>query len=107
MKRFVLAATVIAALSLVPSAFADRFSATVDQILAQPYQADYVPVGPDTAFDTLVPNTLPAEDYTSGSIPGSPDYPTWPAAFSQVLFHSADGAPLFYGEIFQRSQDTR
>jgi dienelactone hydrolase len=42
-----------------------------------------------------VPNTLPAEDYTSGSIPGSPDYPAWPSRFSQVLFHSGDGAPLF------------
>jgi dienelactone hydrolase len=90
-----MAATVVAALSLLPSALADRFSVTVDQILAQPYQADYVPLGLDTAFDTIVPNTLPAEDYTTGSIPDSPDYPAWPAAFSQVLFHSGDGAPLF------------
>jgi dienelactone hydrolase len=95
MKPLVAAATLLAALSLVPSAFADRFSATVDQIMAQPYQADYVPLGTDSAFDTTVPNTLPAEDYTTGSIPGSPDYPAWPAAFSQVLFHSGDGAPLF------------
>lgn len=43
-------------------------------------------------------NTAPAEDYTTGSIPDSPDYPAWPAAFSQVLFHSGDGAPLF-GEL--------
>jgi dienelactone hydrolase len=95
MKPLVTAAALVAALALVPSAFADRFSATVDQILAQPYQADYVPLGVDTAFDTLVPNTFPAEDYTTGSIPDSPDYPAWPAAFSQVLFHSGDGAPLF------------
>jgi dienelactone hydrolase len=95
MRSLVAAATFVAALSLVPSAFADRFSATVDQILAQPYQADYVPIGVDSAFDTTVPNTLPAEDYTTGSIPDSPDYPAWPAAFSQVLFHSGDGAPLF------------
>jgi dienelactone hydrolase len=95
MKALIAAAALVAACSLVPSAFADRFSATVDQVMAQPYQAEYVPVGADTAFDTLVPNTLPAEDYTTGSIPGSPDYPAWPAAFSQVLFHSGDGAPLF------------
>ena len=95
MKALVAAAALVAALSLVPSAFADRFSATVDQILAQPYQADYVPLGVDAAFDTTVPNTLPAEDYTTGSIPDSPDYPSWPAAFSQVLLHSGDGAPLF------------
>jgi dienelactone hydrolase len=95
MRSSVVVAALVAALSLVPSAFADRFSATVDQILAQPYQADYIPLGPDTAFDGLVPNTFPAEDYTTGSIPDSPDYPAWPAAFSQVLFHSGDGAPLF------------
>jgi dienelactone hydrolase len=99
MKALVAAVALVAALSLVPSAvpsaFADRFSATVDQILGQPYQADYVPLGADTAFDTTVPNTFPAEDYTTGSIPDSPDYPAWPAAFSQVLFHSGDGAPLF------------
>jgi dienelactone hydrolase len=95
MRSLVLAAALVAALSLAPGALADRFSTAVGQILAQPYQPDYVPLGPDTAFDTLVPNTLPAEDYTTGSIPGSPDYPAWPAAFSQVLFHSGDGAPLF------------
>jgi dienelactone hydrolase len=95
LKPLVFAAALVAALSLVPSAFADRFSSTVDQILAQPYQADYVPLGVDSAFDTTVPNTLPAEDYTTGSIPDSPDYPAWPAAFSQVLLHSSDGAPLF------------
>ncbi|MDX6450240.1 MAG: hypothetical protein QOH16_289 [Gaiellaceae bacterium] len=94
MRSLVVAATLVAALCLVPSAFADRFSATVDEILAQPYQADYVPLAADSAFDTTVPNTLPAEDYTTGSIPGSPDYPAWPGAFSQVLFHSGDGAPL-------------
>ena len=43
-------------------------------------------------------NTAPAEDYTSGSIPGSPDAPAWPAAFRQVVIHSADGAPLL-GEV--------
>jgi dienelactone hydrolase len=95
MKALVAAATLVAALSVIPGAFADRFSATIDQIMAQPYQADYVPVGVDSAFVTTVPNTLPAEDYTTGSIPDSPDYPAWPGAFSQVLFHSGDGAPLF------------
>jgi dienelactone hydrolase len=95
MKALVAAAALVAALSLVPGAFADRFSSMVDQIMAQPYQADYVPAGVDSAFETTVPNTLPAEDYTTGSIPDSPDYPAWPAAFSQVLFHSGDGAPLF------------
>jgi dienelactone hydrolase len=82
----------------VPSAFADsrgdRFSATVDELLALPYQPNYVPAGLDTAFDTNVPNTVPAEDYTTGSIPDSPDYPAWPAAFSQILVTSGDGAPL-------------
>ena len=66
MKALVAAAALVAALSLVPSAFADRFSATVSQILAQPYQPDYVPLGLDSAFDGSVPNTLPAEDYTTG-----------------------------------------
>jgi len=89
---------VAAALALAPGAAADglaaRFDTTVSAILAEPYQPDYAPLGLDSAFDTTVPNTAPAEDYTSGSIPGSPDYPAWPAAFSQVLFTSGDGAPL-------------
>jgi dienelactone hydrolase len=72
-----------------------RFDATVRGIFAEPYQPDYAPLGLDAAFDTPVPNTAPAEDYTSGSIPGSPDYPAWPAGFSQVLLHSGDGAPMF------------
>ena len=96
--RSALVAAVLAALLLIPAANADtrtRFSSTVAQILAQPYQPAYVPAGLDAAFDTSVPNTAPAEDYTTGSIPGSPDYPAWPAAFHQVLFHSGDGAPLF------------
>ena len=99
MRLCVFAAAIAAALLLVPYALADgasaRFDATVSAVFAEPYQADYVPLGLDAAFDTPVPNTAPAEDYTTGSIPGSPDYPAWPAAFSQVLFHSADGAPLF------------
>ena len=78
---------------------ATRFRSAVDQILAQPYQPDYVPQGFDSSFgDANVLNTLPAEDYTTGSIPDSPDLPAWPAAFRQVLFTSGDGAPLF-GEL--------
>jgi len=92
------AALAAAALALAPAAAADgpadRFDAAVAAVLAEPYQPDYVPVGMDAAFDTPVPDTAPAEDYTSGSIPGSPDYPAWPAAFRQVLVHSGDGAPL-------------
>jgi dienelactone hydrolase len=91
-------AALVAALALGPPALAgspaDRFAQAVAQLTAEPYQADYVPLGTDSAFDTLVPNTAPAEDYTTGSIPGDPDYPTWPAAFTQILLHSDDGAPL-------------
>ncbi len=98
MKQLVVLAALVAAASLAPGAFADspskQFGSTVAEILAQPFQANYAPAGLDQAFDTPTPNTLPAEDYTSGSIPGSPDYPTWPAAFRQTLVHSADGAPL-------------
>lgn len=99
MRLLALAAIAAAAMALAPLAAADgrsdQFSAAVNQILAQPYQPNYVPVGTDSAFDTLVPNAAPVEDYTSGSIPGSPDYPAWPAAFDQVLITSGDGAPLF------------
>jgi dienelactone hydrolase len=97
-KHLVPVAAALAALLLVPAANADtraKFNSAVAQILAQPYQPAYVPAGLDTAFDKTVPNTAPAQDYTTGSIPGSPDYPDWPAAFHQVLFHSGDGAPLF------------
>jgi dienelactone hydrolase len=58
-----------------------------------------VPLGVDSAFGSQgVLNTAPAQDYTSGSIPGSPDAPAWPAAFRPVVLHSADGAPLI-GEL--------
>jgi predicted alpha/beta-fold hydrolase len=74
----------------------ERFDRAVDLILAEPYQPAYVPLGHDTAFaPALVPNTAPAQDYTSGSIPESPDHPGWPAAFRLVLIASGDGAPLF------------
>jgi|tagenome__1003787_1003787.scaffolds.fasta_scaffold20955923_3 dienelactone hydrolase len=91
-------AVLLAALVAAPTALADgpatQFDATVARMLAEPYQPAYVPAGLDTAFDAAVPNVAPAEDYTSGSIPGSPDAPAFPAAFSQVLLHSGDGAPL-------------
>jgi dienelactone hydrolase len=78
---------------------ATRFRSAIDQILAQPYQPDYAPSGYDTAFgDAGVLNVLPVQDYTSGSIPGSPDAPAWPSSFIPVLFHSGDGAPLL-GEL--------
>jgi hypothetical protein len=74
----------------------ERFDAAVTRIVAQPYQPAYLPTGFDAAFaPALVPNTAPAQDYTSGSIPESPDHPAWPGAFQLVLIHSADGAPLF------------
>lgn len=97
------AAAVLALLAFTASsAAADpgaRFAAAVQQILAQPYQPDYVPAGYDSAFGAAnVLNVLPAEDYTTGSIPGDPDAPAWPAAFEQVRFFSGDGAPLF-GEL--------
>jgi predicted alpha/beta-fold hydrolase len=86
------------ALVIVPAAQSttkSQFAATVQDILAQPYQASYVPAGFDSAFgDANVPNTAPAQDYTSGSIPGSPDHPNWPTWFKAVRFTSADGAPL-------------
>jgi predicted alpha/beta-fold hydrolase len=85
-----------AALSFAGAAAASttRFDTAVQQLLAEPYQADYVPLGLDAAFAGTVTNTAPAQDYTSGSIPGSPDHPDWPPAFKDVLLHSADGAPL-------------
>jgi dienelactone hydrolase len=72
-----------------------QFQSTLDSILAEPYQPSYVPMGYDSAFGpAAVLNTAPVQDYTTGSIPGSPDAPAWPAIFKPVLLHSADGAPL-------------
>ena len=51
-----------------------------------------MPLGFDAAFDSPVLNTAPAQDYTSGSIPGSPDHPDWPAASRDVVIQSTDGA---------------
>jgi predicted alpha/beta hydrolase len=73
------------------------FRETVARILALPYQPDYVPLGADSAFPQQpapVLNDLPAEDFTSGSIPGSPDNPPWPPEFKPVVLRSADGARL-------------
>lgn len=75
------------------------FQGTIAAIEALPYQPAYVPVGTDSAFaPAVVANDFPAEDYTTGSIPGSPDNPSYPAIFHQVVIHSFDGAPLI-GEL--------
>src|SRR3989440_7125449 len=99
LRTLTTAATAVVILAFAPTASADapsaRFATTVSAVLAQPYQADYVPVGLDSAFDQPTLNTAPAEDYTTGSIPDSPDYPAWPTGVTQVLFTSGDGAPLF------------
>jgi predicted alpha/beta-fold hydrolase len=93
----------LAALTLAGSAAADstprqveRFDAALTAIVNEPYQPAYVPSGFDSAFaPALVPNTAPAQDYTSGSNPESPDHPNWPSTFELALIHSGDGAPLF------------
>jgi dienelactone hydrolase len=77
---------------------AARFKAVVARMIAEPYQPNYVPTGDDSAFPGSVRNDAPAEDYTSGSIPGNPDSPAWPPWFKQVLLKSGDGAPLL-GEL--------
>ena len=72
-----------------------RFQSTIDAILAEPYQPNYVPQGIDSAFGSAaVLNTAPAQDGTTGSIPGSSDAPAWPPIFKAVVLDSADGAPL-------------
>src|SRR4051794_33766858 len=84
---------------------ATRFQTALQQIVAQPYQPNYVPTGFDSAFGSAnVLNTAPAQDYTSGSIPGSPDAPAWPPWFRQVQFTSGDGAPLL-GQLALHSGD--
>lgn len=71
------------------------FGAAVAAIEGLPYQPNYLPAGYDTAFPAgTVLNDAPAQDYTSGSIPGSPDAPAWPPSFHPVRFQSADGATL-------------
>ena len=72
-----------------------KFQGAVSQILAQPYQAQYVPLGYDSAFPYGgVLNTFPVQDYTSGSKAGNPDAPPWPIGFELVSFTSLDGAAL-------------
>jgi hypothetical protein len=94
-----------AAASAAAADTASKYRSTVSQILAQPYQPQYVPQGCDTAFPAgSVLNTAPAQDYTSGSIPGSLDAPAWPAWFRPVQFKSGDGAPLL-GELALHSDD--
>ena len=84
---------------------ASKFRSAVNQIVSQPYQPNYVPQGYDSAFGSAnVLNTAPAQDYTTGSIPGSPDAPEWPAWFRNVQFKSADGAPLL-GELAVHTGD--
>lgn len=74
---------------------AGQFASVVQQIVALPYQAAYLPTGYDRAFaPAQVPNTFPVEDYTTGSVPGDPDAPAWPSAFKQVVLTSDDGARL-------------
>ena len=103
-----IAVALAASAALASAAAADtasKYRSTVSQILAQPYQPQYVPQGYDTAFPaSSVLNTAPAQDYTSGSIPGSPDAPAWPAWFRPVQFTSGDGAPLL-GELALHSGD--
>ena len=93
----------------IPDSLKQRRAFTMDDasaILAQPYQPDYVPTGTDSAFGAAgVLDTAPAEDYTTGSIPGSPDAPAWPPWFTPVSFTSGDGAPLF-GELAVHSGTT-
>jgi hypothetical protein len=102
MHRIAVVAGILAALMGPVAAHADgradRFASAVSGILAEPYQPAYAPLGTDSAFADPVADRAPAEDYTSGSIPGSPDAPAWPASFTSVLFTSVDGAPLF-GEL--------
>lgn len=83
----------------VASASARRFARVVRRIERLPYNPDYLPSGDDRAFaPATVPNDAPAEDYTSGSIPGSPDAPGWPPAFHAVTLRSTDGA-ILTGEL--------
>lgn len=79
-----------------PAGETAQFDAAVRTIESLPYNAAYVPTGTDRAFPSgTVLNDAPVETYTTGSIPGSPDSPTFPAPFKKVLLHSRDGAPFF------------
>ena len=94
------AVAVLTAPAVVSADAQTDFDDVVGTILALPYQPAYVPAGFDTAFpmDAANPNgvlnTAPAQDYTTGSVPGNTDHPNWPTAFQYVRFLSGDGAPL-------------
>lgn len=76
-----------------------RFHRAVGRIKALRYQPAYLATGYDRSFPgTSVPNTAPAQDYTTGSVPGSPDSPEFPPPFHRVLLRSPDGA-RFFGEV--------
>lgn len=81
------------------------FDAVVSELTSLPYQPAYAPIGTDSAFPgQTVLNTLPAQDYTTGSIPGSPDAPNFPSGFNDVELHSADGAPFFAQVVLHAGQ---
>jgi dienelactone hydrolase len=102
---FALVLAAVAASAAVAADTASKYRSAVSQILAQPYQPNYVPQGYDTAFGAAnVLNAFPAQDYTTGSIPGSPDAPEWPPWFRPVQFKSGDGAPLL-GELALHTSD--
>lgn len=78
------------------------FGSVVRRIESLPYQPDYVPVGYDRAFPAgTVRNDFPAEDYTDGSVPGTPNAPAFPPSFTQVTLTSPDGT-RFFAEVSLR-----
>lgn len=82
---------------------AAAFTAAVRAIESLPYQPAYVPQGDDRAFPNgSVRNDLPAEDYTDGSVPGTPDAPAFPPSFREVTLRSPDGARFFAEVAVQR-----
>jgi fermentation-respiration switch protein FrsA (DUF1100 family) len=99
-RALVAIAVVLAVPSAVSADTQSDFNLAINEILDQRYQPAYAPMGFDSAFpmDTANPNgvlnTAPAQDYTSGSVPGNPDHPNWPSSFQYVRFLSGDGAPL-------------
>ena len=64
------AALAVLALAAPAAASTSSLSTVANQILAQPYQPDYVPLGNDAAWQPPNPplaNVHPTDDYTSGS----------------------------------------
>jgi hypothetical protein len=79
-----------------PAATLPAFDAAVRALEELPYQPDYVPEGYDSAFPSgSVRNDFPVEDYTDGSVPGTPDAPAFPPSFRAVTLRSPDGAEFF------------